>query len=97
MGVTIHVCLQNKIGQPAHAIMVLIEYIGIKFSLSAYKLVVSLTADPVVMSSIPTQSHTFVDIDHGMIYMVIFFLPLIQDGLLSGSRESMFTKYWLTA
>ena len=33
-----------------------------------------LTADPGVVSSIPTQSHTFVEIDHEIIYTV-FLLP----------------------
>ena len=31
----------------------------------------SLTADPGVGSSIPARSHTFVEIDHEIIYMVI--------------------------
>ena len=37
-----------------------------------------LTADPGVASSIPIQSHTFVEIDHEMISTVILPLPLIQ-------------------
>ena len=32
-----------------------------------------LTADPGVMSLIPAQSHTFVEIDHKIISMVILF------------------------
>ena len=36
-----------------------------------------LTADPGVASSIPVRSHTFVDIDHEIISMVILLLPLI--------------------
>ena len=37
-----------------------------------------LTADPGVASSIPVQSHTFVEIDHEMISTVILPLPLIH-------------------
>ena len=33
----------------------------------------NLTADPGVASSIPAQSHTFVEIDHEMISLVILF------------------------
>ena len=36
----------------------------------------SLTADPGVVSSIPARSHTFVEIDHEIISMVILPLPL---------------------
>ena len=36
-----------------------------------------LTADPGVASSIPARSHTFVEIDHGIISTVILLLPLI--------------------
>ena len=57
---------------------------------------VSLTADLGVASLIPARSHTFVEIDHEMISMVILLLPLIQEGLLSVTSESMCTKYWLT-
>ena len=35
----------------------------------------SLTADPGVGSLIPAQSHTFVEIDHEIISMVIFLPP----------------------
>ena len=55
-----------------------------------------MTADPGVASSIPTRSHTFVEIDHEIISMVISSLPLIQDGLLSVTSKSMCMKYWLT-
>ena len=59
-----------------------------------------LTADPGVASSIPARSHTFVEIDHEIISIVIL-LPsaecIIQEGLLSVTSESMCTKYWLTA
>ena len=37
-----------------------------------------LTADPGVASSIPVQSHTYVEIDHEMISTVILPLPLIH-------------------
>ena len=57
----------------------------------------SLTADPGVASLFLAWSHTFVEIDHEIISTVISFLPLIQEGLLSVTSESMFTKYWLTA
>ena len=42
--------------------------------------------------------HTpFVEIDREIISMVILLLPLIKEGLLSVTNESMWTKYWLTA
>ena len=44
--------------------------------------VARLTAHPGVTSSIPGWSHTFMVIDHEMIYMVIL-LPPIQEGLVS--------------
>ena len=56
-----------------------------------------LTADPGVASLIPAWSYTFMEIDHEIISMIIFLLPLIQEGLLSVTSESMCTKYWLTA
>ena len=59
--------------------------------------VASRTADPGVMSLIPALSHTFMEIDHEIISMVILLLLLIQERLLSVTRESMFMKYWLTA
>ena len=39
-----------------------------------------LTADPWAASSMQTQTHTFVDIDHEIISMAIFYLPLILEG-----------------
>ena len=36
-----------------------------------------------------TQSHTFVEIDHEIISMVILLLLLIQEGLLSFTSESI--------
>ena len=38
------------------------------------------TADPVVASAIPARSHTFVEINHEIIYMAIHFPLLIQEG-----------------
>ena len=57
------------------------------------------TADLVVGSLIPARSHNFVEIDHEKLSMVILLLPLIQEGLLSGSSDSMTMcmEYWLTA
>ena len=54
--------------------------------------VVSQTADPGILNSIPTWFHTFVEIDHEIISTVILLLLLIQEGLLSG----MPIKNWLT-
>ena len=59
--------------------------------------VASLIADLGVVSLIPAWSHTFVEIDHEIFSMVILLLPLIQEGLVSVTRESMCMKYWLTA
>ena len=56
-----------------------------------------LTADPGVTSLILALSNTFVEIDHEIISTVILLLPLIQEGLLSVTSESMCTKNWLTA
>ena len=52
-----------------------------------------LAAEPGVTSSIPAWSHTFVEIDHEIVYMSFSSLPLIQEGLLSVTSESMCTKY----
>ena len=41
------------------------------------------------------RSHTFVEIDHKI--STDFLFPLIQEGLLSATSESMCMKYWLTA
>ena len=60
------------------------------------QLVTSPTADPGIVSLILAQSHTFVEIDHEIISMVILLLLLIQEGLLSVTSESMCKKYWLT-
>ena len=55
--------------------------------------VASQTADTGFESLIPAGSHTFMEIDHGKISMIILFLLVIQKGLLSNTRESMCTKY----
>ena len=47
-----------------------------------------LTADPGVESSIPARSHTFVEIDHEIISMVI---------LLPSADSFKSRNYWLTA
>ena len=39
-----------------------------------------LIADPGVVSLIPAQSHTFVEIDNDIFSTVILLLPLIQEG-----------------
>ena len=54
------------------------------------QLVASLTADPGVTNLIPIRSHTFVEINHEIISTVILLLPLIQEGLLSVTRESIY-------
>ena len=59
--------------------------------------VTSLIADPGVVNSIPAQSHIFVDIDHEIFSTFILPLPLIQERLVSVTRESMCTKHWSTA
>ena len=55
-----------------------------------------LTADPGVLSSIPAQSHTFVEIDNEIISMAIL-LPSADSRFLSVTSESMCSKYWLNA
>ena len=50
----------------------------------------SLTADPGVASSIPARSHTFVEIDYGII-----FLPSAESFQMDCCQ--LCTKYWLTA
>ena len=59
--------------------------------------VASPTANPGVASWISAWYHTFVEIDHEIISMIILLLQLIQEGLLSVTSKSMCTKYWLTA
>ena len=59
--------------------------------------VASPTTDPEFASLILARSHVFVEIDHEIVSRAIFLLPLIQEGLLSATSESMCMKYWLTA
>ena len=59
--------------------------------------VASLIADLGLVSSISAQPSTFVEIDHEIFSTAILLLPLIQEGLLSVTSESMCTEYWLTA
>ena len=59
--------------------------------------VMSLIADPGVVRSILAWSHSFLEIDHEIFAMFILLVPLIQDGLVSITGESMCTKYWFTA
>ena len=59
--------------------------------------VASQISDPGILSSIPVRPHTFAEIDHEIFATVIFFRPLIQEGLLSFTGESMCTEYLLTA
>ena len=43
-----------------------------------------LTGDQeVIGSTLPSQQHSFVEIDHEILSMVIHFLPLIQEGHVS--------------
>ena len=58
--------------------------------------VASLIADPGVMGLIPAWPHTFMEIDREIFSMVIL-LPLIQEGLLSVTSESICTEYLLVA
>ena len=58
--------------------------------------VMSLIADQGVVSFIPAQTHTFVDIDCE-IFFTFSLLLRIQEGLVSVTIESKCTKYWLTA
>ena len=50
------------------------------------QLVASLSADPGVASSIPTGSHTFMEIDHEIFFTVMLLLQLIQEVLLLKSK-----------
>ena len=61
------------------------------------QLVMSLIADPGSMSLIQVQPHTCLELGHKFFSTAILLLPLIQEGLLSVTRESMCTEYWLTA
>ena len=58
--------------------------------------VTCLTADPGVASSIPTQSYTFVEIDHEIISMPIL-LPSADSRRDVVNYKRMFAKHLLTA
>ena len=60
------------------------------------QLVASPIADPGAVSLISARTHTFVKIDNEIFSMVILLLPLIQEGLLSVTNESMCKEFWLT-
>ena len=51
--------------------------------------VASLTADLGVANLIPARPHTFVEMDHEIISMVILLFLLIQEELLSFTSKSM--------
>ena len=55
-----------------------------------------LTADPGASSSIPALSHTFFEIDHEIISMLILLssAETFKKSSLSVTSESMCTKYW---
>ena len=57
--------------------------------------VANLIANPEVMISFPVWPYTFVDIDCE-IFSTVFFLFLIQEGLLSVTSESKCREYWIT-
>ena len=59
--------------------------------------VATLIAESGVMSLILAWSHTFMEIDNEIYTTFIPLYPLIQEGLVSVARESMWTKYFLTA
>ena len=56
------------------------------------QLVESLIAYPGVVSLIPSLPHTFVEIDLEIFSTITLFLPLIQEGLLSVTSETMSTS-----
>ena len=59
------------------------------------QLVTCLTVDPGVASSIPVQSHTFVEIDREIISTLN--PPISTVILLPSAGSRSVTKYWLTA
>ena len=59
--------------------------------------VLSLIVDPGVVSLISARPYTYMEIHHEMFSTIILLLLLIQEGLLSVTRKSMYIKYWLTA
>ena len=60
------------------------------------QLVASLIAEPGIVSMIPARSLSFVETDdHEVFSTVILLLLLIQEGLVSATKENICTKYWL--
>ena len=55
--------------------------------------VVHLTEESEVLGFIPSPKHTFMGIDCKIFSLVVFPLPLIQEGQLSVTGESMGTEY----
>ena len=55
-----------------------------------------MTADPEVVNSILAWPHTFLEIDHGLLSVVILLCLLIQEELLSVTSKIIYTEYWLT-
>ena len=51
--------------------------------------VTSLNVDPGILSLIQAQSHTFMEIDQDFFSMFNLLLSLIQEGLMSVTRESI--------
>ena len=58
------------------------------------QLVASQIFDSGVVGSILARPHTFVEIDHEIFSAISILFPLIQEGILSVTSESMCTKYW---
>ena len=57
-------------------------------------IIITHTAGPLVRA--PAQVYTFVEIYPEIISTVILPLPLIQEGQMSVSVDSLCTKFWLT-
>ena len=56
------------------------------------QLVIRLTTDPRVTSLIPARSHTLLEINHEIIFMVILLLPLIQEGFVVSYKRKYVHK-----
>ena len=57
---------------------------------------VSLIADPGVISLILALPHISMEIDPEIFSVFILLLPLIQEGPLLATSESMWIEYWIT-
>ena len=65
---------------------------------SVVQSIVSLIADPEVVSLIPAWPITFTEMDFDReIFSTVILFRRIQEGLLSVTCESMCTEYWLNA